>query len=150
LDAPQQAIDRDHAARAQRAQAVELHDRYESLSSREQEVLEPAVRGLLNKQIVGDLGTSEATVKLHRSHVMHKMQADSLAELIRMAEKLGVPGNKVTSCNLATGCTPPIPKASWYPPKHTTNSLPAGIVLIMFYESGRNSWSRFDRVSKHT
>jgi FixJ family two-component response regulator len=99
LDAVQQAIDRDRAARAQRAQAAELNDRYESLSAREQEVLGLVVRGFLNKQIAGDLGTSEATVKLHRRHVMDKMQAKSLADLIRMAEKLGVPGNKSRPAN---------------------------------------------------
>jgi FixJ family two-component response regulator len=99
LDAVQQAIDRDRAARAQRAQAAELNDRYESLSAREQEVLGLVVRGFLNKQIAGDLGTSEATVKLHRRHVMDKMQAKSLADLIRMAEKLGVPCNKSRPAN---------------------------------------------------
>jgi FixJ family two-component response regulator len=94
LDAVQQAIDRDHAARRQQAEKASVRDRYESLSSREQEVLALVVRGLLNKQIAGELGTSEATVKLHRSRLMHKMGANSLADLIRMAEKLGVPGGK--------------------------------------------------------
>jgi FixJ family two-component response regulator len=91
LDAVQQAIERDGAARAQRAEVTEVRDRYQSLTSREQEVMALVVLGLLNKQIAGELGTSEATVKLHRGKVLHKMQANSLADLIRMAEKLGVP-----------------------------------------------------------
>jgi FixJ family two-component response regulator len=90
LDAVQHAIERDRAAYAQRAVLSELRDRYQSLTSREQEILAMVVRGLLNKQIGGELGTTEATVKVHRAKVMHKMQADSLADLIRMAEKLGV------------------------------------------------------------
>jgi len=94
LDAVQQALDRDRAARAQRAEVEELRSRYESLSSREQEVLALVIRGLLNKQIASELGTSEATVKMHRGHVMQKMKVDSLAELIRIAERLGIPGDK--------------------------------------------------------
>ena len=94
LDAVQQAIARDRSARTQRAETADLRNRYESLSSREQEVMALVVRGLLNKQIAGELGISEATVKLHRGQVMQKMHAHSLADLIRMAERLRSPADR--------------------------------------------------------
>ena len=94
LDAVQHAIATDCEAQVQRTELALLRQRYHSLTSREQEVMALVVRGLLNKQIGGELGTTEATVKLHRGKVMHKMQAESLAGLIQMAERLGVLGAK--------------------------------------------------------
>src|SRR5262245_4842313 len=90
IDAIQQALERDRNTRKQRANIGELHDRYRSLTPREREVMGLVVTGLLNKQIAGELGTSEASVKVHRQHVMEKIGAGSLAELVRMADKLGI------------------------------------------------------------
>ena len=94
LDAISQAVARDRAQRRQRAELAELRGRYESLTPREREVMALVAAGLLNKQVAVELGTSEVTVKLHRGQVMHKMRADSLADLVRMAERLGVSGTK--------------------------------------------------------
>jgi len=95
LAAIRTALERDGARREARLAAGALRERYETLTPREREVMGFVVAGLLNKQIAGELSTAERTVKFHRAHVMQKMQAESLAELIRMAGQLDIapPGN---------------------------------------------------------
>jgi FixJ family two-component response regulator len=90
LDVIQRALGRDQRVRESRRQLDELQKRYGTLSAREREVMSLVVSGLLNKQIAAELGASETTVKIHRGRVMQKMQANSLPDLVRMADKLKI------------------------------------------------------------
>jgi FixJ family two-component response regulator len=94
LDAIQQALERDRAMRHQRTNTEHLRGRFDLLTAKEREVMGKVAAGLLNKQIAGELGMSESTVKIHRHQVMEKMRAGSLAELVRMADRLGLPTPK--------------------------------------------------------
>ena len=88
LDAVQVAIERDRSAHKERSETRELHERYEQLTPREREVMPLIASGMLNKQVAGELSTTERTIKFHRAHIMQKMKAQSLADLVRMVEKL--------------------------------------------------------------
>jgi FixJ family two-component response regulator len=88
LDAIQQALHRDRAARLEQAEILDVRGRYQTLTAREREVMALVVSGLLNKQIASEIGASEATVKIHRGNMMQKMQVGSLIELVRIADKL--------------------------------------------------------------
>src|SRR2546428_13343285 len=88
LDAVRAAIERDRSACKARSEARELHERYEQLTPREREVMPLITSGLLNKQVAGELATTERTIKFHRAHIMQKMKAGSLADLVRMVGKL--------------------------------------------------------------
>ena len=90
LAAIRAALERDRAAQRTQLELAELRERYELLTPREREVMRLVVAGLLNKQIAGELGAAERTVKFHRAHIMEKMRADSLAELVRIAGRLDI------------------------------------------------------------
>jgi len=94
LDAIQQSLERDHAARNQREELAGLRKRLDELTAREKEVMRLVVSGLLNKQVAAELGASEVTVKIQRGQVMQKMKAGSLADLVRMAERWELPTAK--------------------------------------------------------
>ncbi len=94
LQAVHEAINRDRRTRQERSEARVLRERYDSLTARERELMQQVISGLLNKQIAAELKISEFTVKVHRGHVMRKMRADSVADLVRMAEKLGIRSQK--------------------------------------------------------
>jgi len=90
LDAVQQALDRSRVVRQEQAAMADLQARFDSLTPRERQVMEGVVAGMLNKQIAYDLGISEVTVKIHRGQVMQKMRAESVADVVRMADRLGI------------------------------------------------------------
>src|SRR5712692_1548858 len=96
LDAVQFALERDRSRRLREAGIVTLRERFESLSAREREVVAMVVSGMLNKQIAAEIGTTENTVKAHRSRAMEKMQAKSLADLVRMVDRLKIPTEKAS------------------------------------------------------
>jgi FixJ family two-component response regulator len=94
LDGIQQALQRDRVTREQQAELLHVQERYQTLTGREREVMTLVVSGLLNKQIASEIGASEATVKIHRGNLMQKMEAGSLIELVRMADKLKITSPK--------------------------------------------------------
>jgi FixJ family two-component response regulator len=115
LQAVGQAVEQDCRARQQRAQLAQLRERHDRLTAREHDVLELVVSGRLNKQIASELGTSEVTVKRHRSQMMQKMEAESVADLVRMTDRLGIrpspgvrsepPANRALAATAGMSCS---------------------------------------------
>ena len=103
LNAIQQAVERDRRSRLQRAEKSGLRDRHKSLTAREREVMQRVIAGMLNKQIAAELNITEDTVKFHRGHIMRKMRADSLADLVRMAGDLGIRPDKSSAQTSSQG-----------------------------------------------
>jgi len=95
MGAVRAALERERSAQKERSEIGELRERFEQLTPREREVMTLVAAGLLNKQAAGELATTERTIKFHRAHIMQKMRAESLADLVRMAEKLGVSEGKL-------------------------------------------------------
>jgi len=93
LDAVRAAIERDRLAQKEQSETGEWRERYEQPTPREREVMVRVASGLLNKQVASELATTERTIKFHRAHIMQKMRAESLPDLVRMAEKLGAPSH---------------------------------------------------------
>ena len=116
LKAVREAIERDRLIRDRHADMLELKTRYESLTTREQEVMRQVIAGLLNKQIAAELNITEDTVKFHRGNMMRKMRADSLPDLVRMGESLGIRSTPPSSTPPSTTppcSTPPSPTPSY-------------------------------------
>lgn len=99
LEAVRRAIDQDRSALKEQSEIEELRDRYERLTPREREVLPLVAAGMLNKQVASELATTERTIKFHRAHIMQKSRAESLVDLVRMVEKLGI---KAPACDRHT------------------------------------------------
>ena len=121
LDAIQLALERDRGRRQQEAELAALRERFELLSPREREVVALVVSGMLNKQIAAQIGTAENTVKVHRSRAMEKMQAQSLADLVKMVERLRVPGvtiRKLKQYKHRSFCHPTLANAQYLFPTH--------------------------------
>src|SRR5271165_4810086 len=141
LSAIRAALERDRTMLQHRMEVAQLHNRYDSLTPREREVLALLVTGLLNKQIAGELATTERTIKFHRANIMHKMQAESVADLVKMAQMLGLEKYGIAEPRVANASLPVLRDSRIAVPngvscvpftKKTTNEAP-GIFLVLRY-----------------